>query len=160
MAQLARLQGAGRVIVSDLGAARRQMALDLGADDVIDPATEDPTLTGGLLERGAQVVIEAVGSSGTTAQAITWAARGATVLWFGVTPPNQTVTVSPNLIFEKELTIRGARINPFTHARAIALLGSGRLTVAPLITRQAPLSDLPAALAEGPGDHIKTVIMP
>jgi 2-desacetyl-2-hydroxyethyl bacteriochlorophyllide A dehydrogenase len=160
MAQLARLQGAGRVIVSDLSAPRRQMALDLGADAIIDPTTDDPLGPGGPLEEGANVVIEAVGSSRTTAQAITWAARGATVLWFGVTPPDQTVTLNPNLIFEKELTIRGARINPFTHARAIALLASGRLTVAPLITRQAALDELPALLAGGPGDDIKTVIVP
>jgi threonine dehydrogenase-like Zn-dependent dehydrogenase len=70
------------------------------------------------------------------------------------------VTVSPNLVFEKELTIRGARVNPFTHARAIALLASGRLIVAPLITRQAALGELPARLAGGPGDDIKTVILP
>ncbi|MHB1318061.1 MAG: zinc-dependent alcohol dehydrogenase family protein [Anaerolineae bacterium] len=160
MAQLARLQGAGRVVVSDLSTPRRQMALDLGADCVIDPGNDDPLTSGGLLGQGADVVIEAVGSSRTAAQAITWAARGATILWFGVTPPDQTVTVSPNLIFEKELTIRGARINPYTHARAIALLASGRLTVAPLITQRAALDELPALLAAGPGDHIKTVIVP
>lgn len=160
MAQLARLQGAGRVIVSDLSPSRRQMALDLGADAVIDPAQEDPCGSGGLLEDGAQVVIEAVGSARTDAQAIQWAAPGGMVLWFGVTPPDQSVTVNPNMIFEKELTIRGARINPFTHSRAIALLGSGRLAVAPLITHKAPLEALPELLAAGPGEHIKTVIVP
>jgi 2-desacetyl-2-hydroxyethyl bacteriochlorophyllide A dehydrogenase len=160
MAQLARLQGAGHVIVSDLSAARREMALDLGADAVIDPASEDPLCTRGVLADGANVVIEAVGTASTNAQAIDWAARAGTVLWFGVTPPGQTVMVHPNLIFEKELTIRGARINPYTHARAIALLGSGRLTVAPLITLQASLDDLPGLFAAGPGDHIKTVIVP
>jgi L-iditol 2-dehydrogenase len=160
MAQLARLQGAGRVVVSDLSATRREMALTLGADTVIDPLAQDPLCAGGLLEEGAQVVIEAVGSARTNAQALDWAAPGGTVLWFGVTPPDQTVTVSPNLIFEKELTIRGARINPFTHARALALLGSGRLTVSPLITQRATLDELPALLAAGPDDHIKTVIVP
>lgn len=160
MAQLARLQGAGRVIVSDLSASRRQMALDLGADAVIDPRGEDPSAPGGLLEDGAHVVIEAVGSASTSAQALQWAAPGGMVLWFGVTPPDQSVMLNPNMIFEKELTIRGARINPFTHSRAIALLGSGRLAVAPLITHQAPLEALPELLAAGPGEHIKTVIVP
>ncbi|NLT73059.1 MAG: zinc-dependent alcohol dehydrogenase family protein [Chloroflexi bacterium] len=160
MAQLARLQGAGRVIVSDLSAARREMALELGADAVIDPIAQDPLSAGQLLEGGANVVIEAVGSAATDAQAIAWAGRGGTVLWFGVTPPDQTVTVSPNLVFEKELTLRGARINPFTHGRALALLGSGRLEVGPLITRRANIEELPGLLAAGPGDDIKTVIVP
>jgi 2-desacetyl-2-hydroxyethyl bacteriochlorophyllide A dehydrogenase len=160
MAQLARLQGAGLVVVSDPAEARRRMALELGADIVIDPASEDPLCPGGLLEDGAHVVIEAVGTASTNAQAFDWAARAGTVLWFGVTPPGQTVTVHPNLVFEKELTIRGARINPHTHVRAIALLGSGRLTVAPLITLQAPLDELPGLLAARSGDHIKTVILP
>ncbi len=160
LAQLARLQGAGRVLVSDLAASRRDMALRLGADAAIDPTDEDPLAPGGILEGGADVVIEAVGSARTTAQAIAWAAPGGTVLWFGVTPPGETVAVEPNLIFQKELTIRGARINPFTHARALALLASGRLQVRPLITQQAPLEALPALLAEGPGEQIKTVITP
>jgi len=160
MAQLARLQGAGLVALSDLSAERRNMALRLGADVAIDPVNEDPLAPGGPLQGGAHVVIEAVGSPRTNAQAIEWAAPGGTVLWFGVTPPTEHVMVSPNLIFQKELTIRGARINPYTHGRAVALLGSGRLTIAPLITRNAPLDDLPALLAADPGEHIKTVILP
>ncbi|MGI6367155.1 MAG: zinc-dependent alcohol dehydrogenase family protein [Anaerolineae bacterium] len=160
MAQLARLQGAGRVLVSDPSPARRELALSLGADEVIDPLQEDPTRPGGRLEQGAHVVIEAVGSAVTNAQAVEWAAPAATVLWFGVTPPEQRVSVSPNLVFQKELTIRGARINPYTHARALALLGSGRLTVTPLITQRATLDQLPGLLTTGPGDHPKTVILP
>lgn len=160
LAQLARLQGAGRVVVSDLAPARREMALRLGVDAVIDPQSTDPLAENGPLAGGADVVIEAVGSAATTAQAITWAAPGGTVLWFGVTPPGDTVAVEPNLVFEKELTIRGARINPYTHARALSLLASGRLQVAPLITQQAPLEMLPTLLAEAPGDQIKTVITP
>jgi threonine dehydrogenase-like Zn-dependent dehydrogenase len=160
LAQLASLQGAGRLVVSDPMQSRRQMASSLGADAVVDPTTGDPLAPGGLLDGGADVVIEAVGSTTTTAQAVDWAAPGGTILWFGVTPPGQTIPIEPNLLFEKELTIRGARINPFTHARALALLESGRLQVRPLITGQAPLDDLPDLLREPTGDDIKTVIVP
>ncbi len=160
LAQLARLQGAGRVVVSDLATSRRQMALSLGADAAVDPLQGDPLAENGPLAGGADVVIEAVGSPQTTAQAIRWAAPGGTVLWFGVTPPGETVAIEPNLIFQKELTIRGARINPYTHGRALALLASGRLRVEPLITQRAPLEALPTLLTEGPGDQIKVVITP
>lgn len=160
LAQLARLQGAGRVVVSDPLAFRREMALRLGADAVVDPTAEDPLAMGGALEGGADVAIEAVGATSTAAQAVAWAAPGATVLWFGVTPPGQVVAVEPNLVFQKELTILGARMNPHTHAHAIALLASGRLSVRPLITQQAPLEALAELLARGPGEQIKTAITP
>jgi threonine dehydrogenase-like Zn-dependent dehydrogenase len=154
------LRGAGRLVLSDPLAARREMALSLGVDAVVDPLNEDPLAPGGLLEGGADVVIEAVGSVRTNAQALTRAARGATVLWFGVTPPGQTLAVEPNLLFQKELTIRGALVNPYTHARALALLGARQVRVAPLITRTIGLDELPGVLDQAPGDDIKTVVVP
>lgn len=160
LAQLARNAGAARVVLSDPVVARREMARAFGADAAIDPLGEDPLAAGGPLEGGADIVIEAVGSRATTAQAIEWAAPGARVLWFGVTPPDQTIPVEPNLVFRRELTILGARINPFTHARAVGLLASGRVRVRPLITRTIPLNALPAVLDSPPGEDVKTVVVP
>ncbi len=158
--QLARQRGAARLVLSDPIAARREMALALGADAVVDPLCEDATAPGGVLAGGADVVIEAVGSTATAAQAIEWATSGGTVLWFGVTPPGQMVTIEPNLIFRKELVIRGARINPFTHSRALAMLASGQIKVKPLITRTISLDELPRVLREPPGQDVKTVVIP
>ena len=160
LAQLARQAGAARVVLSEPVAERREMALSLGADQVIDPARDDPLAAGGALAGGADVVIEAVGSRATTAQALTWAAPGGTVLWFGVTPPGHLIEVEPNLIFRKELTIAGARINPFTHGAAVDLLASGRIRVAPLITQTIPLEALPEVLARPAGGEIKTLVIP
>ncbi len=160
LAQLSRLAGASRVILSDPIAARREMARASGIDAVINPADPESLAASGLAEDGADVVIEAVGSAATTSQAIEWATPGATIVWFGVTPPGIRVPVEPNEIFRKELTIKGARINPFTHSRAVALLGSGRLQVRPLITRSISLDDLPAVLDAPPGDDVKTVVVP
>jgi len=159
LAQLARLRGAARLVLSEPIPDRREMALSLGVDVAIDPLNDDPLAPGGTLEGGADVVIEAVGSVPTSNQAIEWAAPGATVLWFGVTPPGQVVPVDPNLIFRKELTIRGALINPHTHERALALLASGQIRVESLITRTITIQDLPKVLSEGPGRHIKTVVL-
>ncbi len=159
LAQLARLRGAGYLLLSDPIAARREMALSLGADAVIDPASSD-ALAETPLGEGADVVIEAVGSAETAAQAVEWAAPGGTVVWFGVAPPGDTVDVEPNLVFRKELTIRGSLVNPHTHGRALSLLESGQVDVPPLITRTMGLEALPQALSQGPGDEIKTVVTP
>ena len=114
----------------------------------------------GASKPSSRCIIEAVGSRRTTAQAIAWATAGGTILWFGVTPPGESIEVEPNLVFQKELTIRGARINPHTHGRAVALLGARRLQVRPLITRQIALEDLPGVLASPAGRDIKTVVCP
>jgi threonine dehydrogenase-like Zn-dependent dehydrogenase len=159
LAQLARLGGAAKLVLSDPVAPRRAMAQALGIE-VIDPREVDPLAVGGLLEGGADVVIEAVGSAATTRQAVAWAAPGGTVLWFGVTPPGITVPIEPNEVFQKELTIRGARINPFTHARAVALLASGQLRIEPLVTRTIGLDELPTVLEEPPGQDTKIVVVP
>ncbi len=106
------------------------------------------------------MVIEAVGSRATNRQAIEWAAPAGTVLWFGVTPPGHTVEVEPNLIFEKELRIQGARINPFTHSRAVALLAGRRVQVAPLITLEIALEALPDELAHPSPNQTKIVVVP
>jgi 2-desacetyl-2-hydroxyethyl bacteriochlorophyllide A dehydrogenase len=160
LAQLARLSGAARLVLSDPIPARRRMALASGVDAVVDPTRDDPLAHGGALEGGADVVIEAVGSAPTTAQAVDWAALGGTILWFGVTPPGVAIPIEPNRIFRRELTIVGARINPFTHSRALALLGSGQVRVEHLITRTIPLDDLPAVLDAPVGDDVKTVVVP
>jgi threonine dehydrogenase-like Zn-dependent dehydrogenase len=54
-------------------------------------------------------------------------------------------------IVVKEITVLGSRCGPF--AKAIALLRSGKVDPAPLITRTFPLTDAPAAVAfaEQPG---------
>ncbi len=160
LAQLARARGASHLVLSDPVPERREIALSLGVDVAIDPMRENPLAPGGALEGGADVVLEAVGSVPTTMQAIEWAAPGATVVWFGVTPPGQTVAVEPNLIFRKELTIRGARINPFTHSRAVDLLSLGQVRVGSLITREIALEELPTVLEEPPGADIKIVVVP
>lgn len=160
LAQLARAAGASWLVLSDPVAERREMALSLGADAVVDPTREDPLIAGGVLEGGADVVLEAVGSVPTARQAVAWAAEGATVVWFGVTPPGELAAIEPNLVFRKELTIRGARINPFTHARALDVMAAGQVRVAPLLSRRIALEELAQTLEEPAGATIKTLVIP
>lgn len=160
MLQLARLRGAARVMVSEPNAARRAMALELGADEAFDPRQGDPLASDGPLAEGADVVIEAVGAAATARQAVAWAAPGGRVLWFGVASPGEVVPVEPNLVFAKELTLLGARLSPFTHARAVDLVASRQVRIAPLITRLIDLEALPGVLRDPQGDEIKTVVLP
>ncbi|HEY66331.1 MAG TPA: zinc-binding dehydrogenase, partial [Caldilineae bacterium] len=154
LAQLARAQGAAEVVVSEPAAPRREIAAELGLEAVAPEELAD------RLPGGADVVIEAVGSTVTAAQALEIARRGATVLFFGVAPMGQKIEMEPFQVYQKELTIKGSALNPFTQRRALALLKGGQVRVAPLITHKIGLADLATTLAtSAPPEMVKAMVI-
>lgn len=163
MAQLARLSGAASVIVSEPIEMRRKIALEIGADGVIDPIHEDVKtrfmeLTG---FDGAEVIIECVGKPIAVQQAINAAAKGAMLMLFSVPGVKDTLQLPLFDIFKKELTIRGSMVNPDTHARAVALLNNNLLIIEPLITHCYPLEQVEQAIhMQMSAESIKVLIKP
>lgn len=95
--QGARIAGAHRIIAVDPVPAKRDLAVQFGATDVVDPADGDVVqqireLTGGL---GADYVLESVGSAEAVEQSWNMAAIDGTVVVIGV--PDPTVTAAFNL---------------------------------------------------------------
>lgn len=163
MVQLAKLGGAGAVILSEPEAARREIGLRVGADWAVDPIHEDmPARLRELLgSDGADVVIECVGSTIATAQAFAAAGQGANILLFSVPKEGAQYAVALEDVFRKELTIMGSRINPDTHQRAVQLIDSGRLQLEPLITHSFPVEQLEEAIRTQMGPQsIKVLIEP
>lgn len=161
MLQLAKLQGASTVILSEPVEMRRQAALQLGADYVINPMEEPLTeqLEKLVGTAGADVVIECVGIPQAAVQALEAANRGATVVLFSVPSPDTMLEIRQFDIFKKELTIRGAFVNPDTHLRAVRLLNSGRIRTDLIITHRFPVSETPAAiLKQTEKDSIKVLV--
>ena len=161
MLQLAKLQGASTVILSEPVAMRREVALKLGADYVIDPLEKPLTEQLEMLvgTTGADVVIECVGIPQAAVQALEAANRGATVVLFSVPSPDTMLEIHQFDIFKKELTIRGAFVNPDTHLRAVRLLNSGRIRTDSIITHRFPVSETPAAiLKQTEKDSIKVLV--
>ena len=121
---LARRAGLGPIVAVEGRAARRDLALRLGADAVLDPA--DPDLAVRLRElsggEGFPYAIDAVGSPAVLATAIPALCRGGRVLVFGVADPHARLEISPNDVYARELTILGTALNPFTHRRAANLV--------------------------------------
>ena len=145
---MSRLHGAAQVIVSEPDPARRERAHRLGSDVEVDP------LSGGLDDvmqategRGADVVIEAVGSARTYTQAIELARRGGRVLAYGAAPADATIEVRPFDIYAKELTIVGSYAGTYeTWPKAIDLISNGRFDPNELIDSVRPLSDVMTAI--------------
>ena len=147
MVQLSRLSGAAKVALIEPVESKRQQALALGADIAIDPTAED--VVSALTPLGpVSVVIECVGRPATMAQAIAIAGQKATVMLFGLTAPQEELTVRPFELFRKELTIKTSYINPYTQSRALQLIDTGRVNVASCIAACRPLADLPQVLAD------------
>jgi 2-desacetyl-2-hydroxyethyl bacteriochlorophyllide A dehydrogenase len=143
MLQLTKLSGAANVILLEPITGKREMAQTLGADLAIDPLTEDVKAV--LHSHGLKqidTVIECVGKITTIEQAIDLAGKYATVMMFGLTKPDDKLSILPFTIFQKEITLRSSFINPYTQARAAALIDSGKLDVSSMVCPPASLADL------------------
>src|SRR5437868_10534658 len=144
---VAGLVGATQLIVSDLDASRRELALNLGATRVVDPSAEDllsviRELTDG---RGVDCAFEAVGTQRTLEQAFELPRQGGTLIQVSVPPTNTRPAWSAYELFARELTIRGSYIRTTEFRRAVELLGV--LDLSPLITRRYPLERIDEAIA-------------
>ena len=49
-------------------------------------------------------------------------------------------------LYQKELTVIGSMINPDSHLRAVQLINSGRIQLAPLITHHYPMEQVENAI--------------
>lgn len=161
MAQLAKLSGASMVIVSEPVAHRRKIALQVGADAVIDPVNENLKLRINELTdtEGTDIVIECAGNTAAAAQAFEATKRGTTVLLFSVPKSGAIHPLSLEQIYQKELKVIGSMINPDTHQRAIDLINNGLIQLDPIITHRFPLDKLKGAiLMQMSSESIKVLV--
>lgn len=143
MLQLSRLAGAAKVALLEPVESKREVGKKLGADICIDPIHED--VEARLKEEGmtwVNTVIECVGRPSTIEQAIDIAGNKAVVMMFGLTKPDETISVKPFEIFRKELVLKASYINPYTQKRALDLIDSGRLDVSSMVYEVADLDEL------------------
>jgi L-iditol 2-dehydrogenase len=160
--QLARVRGAGKVVVADTSPERLRRATQLGADQAItssDLVGQVKALTG---DRGADVTIEAVGKPETWETAIRATRKGGTTVLFGGCPAGTTASIDTGLVHYGELTLRGVfHHTPSDVRNALELISTGQVKVAPLITHRMGLAEVEAALRlMQNGTAIKVAITP
>ncbi|ENN88781.1 sorbitol dehydrogenase [Rhizobium freirei PRF 81] len=162
MVQLARLAGAGEVILITRQLSRREAALRLGATHAFDPAAADTVaLVRERTQGGADVVIECAGVPETLQTGVRMARRGGAFVLFGVTPAGLEVPVLPFDLLVNEVEIRPAYLNPFTHSRAAAMVASGALELNSLVTKTIGLEDVAEVVGSAPlSGEIKVIVRP
>jgi L-iditol 2-dehydrogenase len=148
LAAVARLRGA-RVILSGRGSERLALAKRFGADTVIDASAmslqeqRDAVCEQTEGKRGADVVIEAVGTPETWEIAAQMTRPGGLVNFFGGCPSGTRITLETRPLHYGELTIKGVfHHTPAYFAQALDLINNHQVDVEVLITEQVPLSDL------------------
>lgn len=140
----------GKLIVAGRSARNRELALALGATDFLTGSPEQiksavQALTGGS---GADVVYEAAGNAGGVPLALSLARRGGRIALEGITGGEMPISLEPDLLVLQALEVKGIFSYTVSHfERALRLIESGLLNVAPLITHRLPLSRYSDGLA-------------
>ena len=152
--QCLRAMGAGLVMLAEVAEARKNKALEIGADVVIDPSEEDVVervseLTDG---EGAEHSFDAAGIQETLQTAMHATRKGGTVtiisIWEG------PVELNPNDIVMSELNVGGTICyTPEDFADTISMLKDGSIKTEGIITERIPLSDVVEGGFEELVDH-------
>ena len=139
--------GAATVIAADINPQKRDIALQLGAQYVIDPAeltsvTQVKDLTGG----GVDIAVEFAGVINALEFAYSATKRGGTTVTAGLPHPSKMFSLSPTVLVGEERTLKGSYLGSCIPARDItayiALYESGRLPVDKLLSETISLEQV------------------
>lgn len=161
--QVARVLGA-KTIVIDIKSDRLAIAEKIGAEHVVDSSVADPVasvmeLTGGT---GADAVIIAIGNRQAIETACRLVGTMGTVNLFASTSPPTNVSIDPNLIHSREVSVIGSYDKTRGDLQeATRLIDEGRIDVKTLITHIYDLEHTADALSSmEKGAGIKIVVKP
>lgn len=159
--QLLSERGAGCVIGVTRSPWKLELARRLGADLVAIPAEAARIVDQASSGRGADLVVESVGTEETVVQSINLAGPGGDVIIYGTVTGGGTQMPYYQLYF-KELTLHNPRAAlPRDYDEAIRLAAEGRIHLAPLITARYPFEEVAAAFsAARSSNHLKVLLTP
>lgn len=143
--QGARIAGAGQIIAIDPMPAKLELALTLGATDVVessDPVAAVKNLSGGL---GVDHAIECVGTVATVELAFAMTSPGSTTTVVGLVPEGSGVTIPTDLLFyERKLQGSFMGSNDFRRdtPRYVEMYRAGLLNLDDMLTQRLRLDQI------------------
>ncbi|MCK4534925.1 MAG: zinc-binding dehydrogenase, partial [Syntrophobacterales bacterium] len=149
LVMLLKVMGFGPVTLSEPVGEKRALAIDFGADTVVDPFNENLILrvmdeTGGA---GFDTVFECSGLGESVQMAVNAAANGGTICIVSIIMRN--IEIMPVTLNFKEVWLTGSYSN--THEeniRCLKWMSEGKIDGRPLITDHISLGDLPRIYRE------------
>jgi (R,R)-butanediol dehydrogenase/meso-butanediol dehydrogenase/diacetyl reductase/L-iditol 2-dehydrogenase len=158
--QLVKLYLAQKITVIEPVPAKRQYALENGADFVIDPVSENVyersnTITNGI---GFDIIFEAAGSEDTLETAMQIIADSGTLVLYSLHKYTHQININPFSVYTKELTIKGVYYAaPKMFLLAVDLMNQMRLDS--IISAEVPITQAQAAFeAYNTGENRKIVM--
>jgi threonine dehydrogenase-like Zn-dependent dehydrogenase len=173
-------KGFGPIVAADYSAKRRELAVRLGADIVVDAAANSPFQTWeehaklspaeiarppfSLIPSAPSkrcVIFECVGVPGVVQSIFEGAPQNAHVVIVGVCM--ETDQLKPMFASYKELTLQYVlACTPDEFAQSLALISSGKVDVGAMITGRVGLAEVAAAFNElaSPNRHAKVLVEP
>jgi threonine dehydrogenase-like Zn-dependent dehydrogenase len=154
-----RLRGIRPIVAADFSPKRRELAVLMGADIVVDPATENPYSR--LPADKVAAIFECVGVPGLIQQVLEGAPRGARVTIAGVCM--EADAIEPLFAIVKELGLQFViGYTPEEFAACLRLLAEGKVDADSLITAKVGLDGVKGAFAElaNPERHTKILVEP
>lgn len=155
----ARHRNAARIVMTDVLAEKRDLALRFGADAVVDATRGDlADAVRSELGESADVVFDCVAIQSTIDTGVDLARKGGTVVVVGVAAAD--VRVPLPIIQDQQLRIQGsATYLPEDYREAIEILASGAVRADEMVTGVYDLADAAAAFeASISGSHIKVLV--
>jgi L-iditol 2-dehydrogenase len=149
--KLAKARGAGRVIVSEPSAERAAQVRRMGADRVVDPASEDlkAVLMAESNGGGADVIVVAAPVHAAQESALDLAAISGRINFFGGLPKDRPViNFDSNLVHYKELVITATTACSTADCwQAAQIVNTGRVDLSDIVSQRFPLKDAVLAFA-------------
>lgn len=163
-AQLAKIKGANKVIVSDMSEYKLRKALKVGCDYAInitekDIISEVNQITNG---QGVDVIVIAAGVSSLVSDAVNMVRRAGRIIVFSGFDKNKLVTLDASRFFKDEISIIGTySVTPYEFPEALDLLEKRKLNTDEMITHVFPLDKLSEAidLSTDPKQSVLKVII-
>jgi len=156
----ARHAGAGKIVSTDPVAAKRELALAMGADAVVDARADDLAgVVRGELGESADFVFDCVAYQSTVGPAVKMAVKGGTVVVVG--GARKPVTIDLPVLQEYQVRLQGAatyRWEDFDEA--IEIIGSDAFDADRFITATYPLTEAAEAFAAiNSGNEVKILVV-
>jgi threonine dehydrogenase-like Zn-dependent dehydrogenase len=157
-----RVRGIEPIVAADYSTARRRLAETMGAHHAVDPRDETGWSAWSRTGGGRPLVVfEAIGVPGIIDDILRSAPAQSRVVVVGVCM--ETDSINPFFGISKELSIQFVLgYDPMEFAQSLRSIAEGEIDVAPMVTAEVPLDDVPWAFdALGdPEEHCKIIVTP
>lgn len=162
--QLMKLKNPGKLIVSDLSDARLKTALELGADEVVNPSKENfmekiSKLTNGEM---IDISIECVGVQPSANQSLKCLKAGGTAIWVGMSQKEMTINMQ-DIVCSARRVLGSFNYTHEEFGQAAELVTSGKVAADKLISKIVSLEeavDVFRLIHEQPDQYLKVIVSP